>query len=101
MGPWADGCEVTAVSGTVLIIEWHRGTDVWRQTLLEPGETHVIDLVGSEDNAMIESQDNAPTFRVILDHCNPQPRQASRDRTDSGDGISRRVPQFRTGNAPS
>ncbi len=55
MGAWADGCEVTAVSGLVLIIEWERGTDQWRETYLDPGESHVIDLVSPEDGAMIET----------------------------------------------
>jgi hypothetical protein len=73
MGSWADGCEVTAVSGTVLIIEWQRGTDVWRETFLEPGQTHVIDLASPEDGAMIESFDGSPGFSVTLQNCNPQP----------------------------
>jgi hypothetical protein len=73
MGSWADGCEVTAVSGTVLIIEWQRGTDVWRETFLEPGQTHVIDLAAPEDGAMIESFEGSPGFSVTLQNCNPQP----------------------------
>lgn len=73
MGSWADGCEVTAVSGTVLIIEWERGTDVWRETWLEAGQTHTIDLVGTEDGAMIESFDFSPGFSVTLANCDPQP----------------------------
>ena len=40
MGSWASGCQVTAVAGVVLIIEWQRGTEVWRETYLDPGETH-------------------------------------------------------------
>jgi hypothetical protein len=77
MGAWADGCQVSAVTGTVLIIEWQRGADVWRETLIEPGETHVIDLVGSEDSALIESNDFAPSFSVRLKNCNPQPLAAA------------------------
>jgi uncharacterized repeat protein (TIGR01451 family) len=73
MGAWADGCEVTAVTGTVLIVEWQRGTDQWRGTFIDPGETHVINLVGSEDNALIESADNAPQFSVRLRNCTPPP----------------------------
>jgi hypothetical protein len=73
MGAWADGCEVTAVSGTVLIIEWERGTDVYRETFVNPGQTYVIDLQGSEDGALIESADYAPPFSVSLANCNPQP----------------------------
>jgi hypothetical protein len=73
MGAWADGCEVTAVTGRVLIIEWERGADVWRRTFVDPGETHVIDLVGSEDAAMIETEENGPAFSVTLRNCNPRP----------------------------
>jgi hypothetical protein len=73
MGAWADGCAVTAVSGLVLIIEWQRGTDVWRETYLDPGETHVIDLVHPEDGAMIETSDFGDNFRVSLANCTPQP----------------------------
>ncbi|HRQ40404.1 MAG TPA: hypothetical protein PLD25_21025 [Chloroflexota bacterium] len=72
MGAWADGCHVTAVSGTVLIIEWQRGTEVWRETYLEPGESHTIDLVHPEDNAMIEGPDYSPGFSVTLENCVPQ-----------------------------
>ena len=71
MGAWADGCEVTARSGRVLIIEWRRGTDVWRETLLDPGQSHVIDLIGSEDNAMIET-DGYSKFSVSLQNCTPE-----------------------------
>lgn len=79
MGAWADGCEVTAVSGKVLIIEWARGTDVWRRTFLDPGTTYVIDLVGSEDTAMIETEENGPSFSVTLNNCNPRPLQSWSD----------------------
>ncbi|HEY7533550.1 MAG TPA: hypothetical protein VH681_12325, partial [Nitrospiraceae bacterium] len=72
MGSWADGCEVTAVSGTALIIEWKRGTDVWRETYLQPGQSHTIDLVSPEDNAMIESPAGAINFSVSLANCTPQ-----------------------------
>lgn len=72
MGGWAQGCEVTAVSGDVLIIEWQRGTDIWRETRLAVGQTHVINLQAPEDGAMIESNDVAP-FSVKLKNCTPQP----------------------------
>jgi hypothetical protein len=72
MGPWAEGCKVTAVSGTVLIIEWRRGTDVWRETYLTPGQSHTIDLTAPEDNAMIEAPDGLTAFSVSLDNCTPQ-----------------------------
>ncbi len=73
MGSWADGCEVTAQSGTVLVIEWERGTDVWRETWLAPGETHTIDLQWPEDGAMLESFDFSPGFSVTLQNCEAQP----------------------------
>lgn len=72
MGSWADGCEITAVSGTTLIIEWQRGTDVWRSTFLDPGESHTIDLVSPEDGALIEAPDGSTNFSVSLENCTPQ-----------------------------
>jgi hypothetical protein len=75
MGAWAQGCEVTGESGTVLIIEWQRGTDVWRETWLQPGQSHVIDLVPPEDGAMIETYDGSPGFSASLRNCTPQPIQ--------------------------
>lgn len=69
MGSWASGCEVTARSGTVVIIEWERGTDVWRETWLNPSESHVINLTSPEDGAMIEGF----SFSVSLENCTPQP----------------------------
>ena len=71
MGPWADGCQVTVVSGTVAIIEWKRGTDVWRETFLTAGQTHTIALVGTEDGALIEGP-STPAFSVSLANCTPQ-----------------------------
>ena len=73
MGSWANGCQVTAKSGIVLIIEWERGTDVWRQTYLAPGETHTISLTSPENGAMIETYDFGPAFSVELHNCTPQP----------------------------
>jgi hypothetical protein len=73
MGAWADGCEVTAVSGPVLIIEWQRGTDDWRETPLASGQSHTIHLVAPEDGAMIETYDGVPGFSVSLRSCTPQP----------------------------
>ncbi len=72
MGSWADGCQVTAVSGVTLIIEWQRGTDTWRQTFLDPGQSHTIDLVSPEDGALIESPDGFTSFSVSLSNCTPQ-----------------------------
>ena len=73
MGSWANGCEVTAHYGLVLIIEWERGTDVWRETYLQPGQTHTIHLTSPENGAMIETVDYAPNFGVSLKNCTPQP----------------------------
>jgi hypothetical protein len=73
MGVWAQGCQVTAVSGTVLIIEWQRGTDSWRETWLQPGQSHTIDLIPPEDGAMIETDDGMTAFSVTLANCTPAP----------------------------
>lgn len=76
MGSWANGCQVTAVSGLVLIIEWQRGTDVWRETYLQAGQSHTISLVPPENGAMIETIDGVSPqvdFSVTLQNCNPQP----------------------------
>jgi hypothetical protein len=74
MGPWANGCEVTVLTGAVLIIEWERGTDLWRETRLQAGQTHVITLLGTENGAMIETDDGpGQYFRVALQNCTPQP----------------------------
>jgi len=72
MGSWADGCQVTAVTGVTLIIEWQRGTDTWRETYLDPGQSHIIDLISPEDGAMIEAPDGSTSFSVSLSNCNPQ-----------------------------
>ena len=72
MGPWADGCRVTGIAGTVEIIEWQRGADVWRQTTLGPGETHTIALLPPEDNAVIEGLDITTGFTVLIENCTPQ-----------------------------
>jgi hypothetical protein len=73
MGAWAEGCKVTAVSGIVLVIEWQRGTDTWRETWLEPGQSHTIHLTSPEDGAMIESHEGSTGFSAGLKNCTPQP----------------------------
>jgi hypothetical protein len=73
MGAWAEGCKVTAVSGIVLVIEWQRGTDTWRETWLEPGQSHTIHLTSPEDGAMIESHEGSTGFTAGLKDCTPQP----------------------------
>lgn len=73
MGAWAEGCQVTAVSGVAVIIEWQRGADTWRATRLLPGQSHTIHLVAPENGAMIETDDGVPTFGVTLQNCTPQP----------------------------
>ncbi len=72
MGSWADGCQVTAISGIVLIIEWQRGTDVWRETYLAPGQSHTIDLISPEDGVLLESPNDETIFSVLLTNCIPQ-----------------------------
>jgi hypothetical protein len=73
MGKWAHGCRVTAVTGTVLIIEWQRGSEWWTETYLDPGQSHTINLTPPYDGAMIESYDNSPGFSVTLQNCDPKP----------------------------
>jgi hypothetical protein len=73
MGSWANGCRVTSVSGVVLIIEWQRGTESWRETYLDRNQTYTINLTPPFDGAMIESYDESPGFSVTLENCNPQP----------------------------
>jgi hypothetical protein len=72
MGSWANGCEVTTISGTALIIEWQRGTNVWRETYVPAGQTYTITLISPEDGALIEWNDPQPEFSVSLSNCNPQ-----------------------------
>ncbi|WP_222612011.1 hypothetical protein, partial [Knoellia locipacati] len=72
MGEWADGCEVEVVSGNVLIIEWQHGGEAWRKTYLSAGDAYTINLVGSENGAMIETPDNTEPFEVSLSSCAPQ-----------------------------
>ena len=54
----------------------------------------MIDLVGPEDNALIESPEGGAPFTVALDNCKPQPRQRTigqyrwRKRSGSADDAS-------------
>jgi hypothetical protein len=73
MGAWASGCEVTVVTGSVLVIEWVRGTNDWRSTYLAAGDRHTIQLVAPENNAMIETPNTIDDFSVSLENCSPQP----------------------------
>ncbi|HEY0476446.1 MAG TPA: hypothetical protein VGD37_02930, partial [Kofleriaceae bacterium] len=73
MGPWAEGCEVTAESGAVTVVEWQRGASEWRHTDLRPRESHVIHLVPPEDGALIEAQEGTFEFSVSLRNCTPKP----------------------------
>lgn len=77
MGAWADGCQVTSMSGTVLIIVWQRGTDVWDTIWLNPGQSATIHLTPPQNSAMIETDDAGPNFRVALSNCTPQPVPAN------------------------
>ncbi|HNB50579.1 MAG TPA: hypothetical protein PK530_01480 [Anaerolineales bacterium] len=73
MGPWANGCQVYVNYGTVVIIEWERGTNTWVETQLEAGQSHTITLVPPQNNAMIEGPNEVTTeFRVTLSNCTPQ-----------------------------
>jgi hypothetical protein len=72
MGSWANGCRVTSVSGVVLIIEWQRGSESWRETYLDRNQTYTINLTPPFDGAMIESYDESPGFSVTLENCAPQ-----------------------------
>jgi hypothetical protein len=72
MGSWADGCQITAVSGIVLIIEWQRGTDIWRETYLNPGQSHTIDLISPENGVLLESPNDPSMFSVLISNCTPQ-----------------------------
>lgn len=77
MGAWADGCTVTSLVGQAQIIEWDYGSELWRQTTLEPGHTHTIDLGkdaagNAENGAMIETGSAAPTT-VKIENCTPGP----------------------------
>jgi hypothetical protein len=69
MGSWAHGCDVTVVTGMILIIEWQYGTNNWRETLLSPGQRHVINLMAPENGAQIEGLENSS---VLLRSCTPQ-----------------------------
>ena len=72
MGAWADGCEIEVVTGGVLVIEWERGLDEWRETYLSAGDTYTINLTDTEDGALIETPNNTEPFEVSLSNCTPQ-----------------------------
>jgi hypothetical protein len=98
MGAWANGCQVTAVSGTVLIIEWQRGTDMWRETSLSPGQTYTIALAANEDGAMIETPATEP-IAVSLANCNPQNIATASEttlQTEAGSPMPADVPAINT-----
>ncbi|HZJ68241.1 MAG TPA: hypothetical protein VFD36_32290 [Kofleriaceae bacterium] len=77
MGGWANGCKVTAESGAVLIVEWERGAERWRETALYPGQSYVIHLTSPENGAMIESYESSPGFSVTLANCTPRRAESS------------------------
>ena len=80
MGAWADGCTVRVVTGRVLIIEWERGTDEWRETRVNAGQAYTISLSGSEDGAMIETDNDVEPFTVSVSNCTPRPLSESNNR---------------------
>lgn len=71
MGAWADGCQVTVVSGEALVVEWVHGANQWRETLLHAGQSHTIDLVAPEDGALVEGGDAGLVVRLTA--CTPAP----------------------------
>ncbi|HUM68409.1 MAG TPA: hypothetical protein PLK31_06140 [Chloroflexota bacterium] len=72
MKDWADGCQITAVSGTVVIIEWERGSEAWTATTLLPGQTYTVTLSSPENGVLIEGPDEVlDEFRVSLSNCTP------------------------------
>jgi hypothetical protein len=73
MGSWAEGCEITGVSGITRVIEWERGAATWRDTWLYPGQSHVIHLIPPEDGALLEGYDASPGFTASVRSCTPQP----------------------------
>lgn len=75
IGPWAEGCEITGVSGITRVIEWQRGAESWRDTWLYPGQSHVIHLIPPEDGALLEGYDASPGFTASVRNCTPQPLQ--------------------------
>ena len=72
MGAWAEGCDVTAETGVVQVVEWQHGAEQWRSTVLKPGEWHVIHLVPPENGALIEAAEGVTSFSVTLRNCTPQ-----------------------------
>ncbi|WP_344175352.1 PKD domain-containing protein [Kribbella lupini] len=77
MGAWADGCTVRVVTGRILIVEWQRGTDEWRETRVNAGQAYTISLSGSEDGAMIETDNDVQPFTVSMSNCTPRPLSES------------------------
>jgi hypothetical protein len=61
------------VTGEILVIEWERGTNDWRETLVRTGQTYTIDLVGRENGAMLETPNNTEPFTASFASCTPQP----------------------------
>lgn len=53
MGAWMHGATIENTDATddLLIVEWIRGTDGWRETTITPGNTYTIDLTNRTLNA--------------------------------------------------
>jgi hypothetical protein len=75
MGAWAEGCEITAETAGVVVVEWKWGASEWRETVLNAHETRVIHLVPPEDGALIEAKEGTQDFSVTLRNCHPKPIQ--------------------------
>jgi hypothetical protein len=95
MGSWASGCRLIVESGIVIVIEWKRGSDVWRETRLETGQQYTIELKPPEDGAMIESPDNGSAFSAVLENCIPKPLDASGSRSEPQEPTPPSTPQPR------
>lgn len=72
MGRWAQGCKIRVVSGSILVIEWERGRNAWRETNISMGDSYTVHLIGRENSAMIETPNNSRPFQVSLSRCTPR-----------------------------
>lgn len=54
-----------------LIIAWEHGTDQWRESILQPEQSHSIALTPLENRAMIQGLDCSRELSVPYANCNP------------------------------
>lgn len=89
MKAWANGCQITAVSGTVVIIEWQRGSEIWDATTLQPGDTYTVSLASPQNGVLIEGPDEVlDEFWVSLSNCTPDSSPLNFGETDVVQGTS-------------